>query len=188
MATGETAKAISQIECAWAIEPFSLPINNALGWFYYGAGCLEAAARQCRKTLELDRNFSVAHSCLAMAETERGRYDEAIQEYQKAKALGGTIFALRGLGYAYALAGKKDHAKQVLDESQRLTKGEYLLPYNLATIYAGMGENDRAFEYLNQACDQRDAQVAWLKWEPQLAGIRPDSRFRALLQRVGLSS
>jgi TolB-like protein/Tfp pilus assembly protein PilF len=187
MAIGETAKAIAQIECAWAIEPFSLPINNALGWFYYGAGRFDEAAQQCRRTVELDPDFAIAHSCFGMAQAQQGRYSEAIREYQTAKALGGTITALRGLGYVYALAGDKDQATQILNESQQLTWNEYLPSYNAATIYAGMGENDRAFEWLDRACEKRDAQLAWLKWDPQLDTLRLDSRFRVLVERVGLS-
>lgn len=186
LTVGQPAKAIAELERAREIEPLSLIINVTLAWVYYGGRRYHQAIQQCSTAIELDPNFAVAHLCLGMALTQEGRYAAAIEEYRKARLLGGTVHVLRGLGYAYAVSGNKAKALQVLQELKRITKAGYLPPYAVATIYAGLGNKDQAYEWLNKAYDERDPQLTWLKWDPQLDGLRSDARFQVLLDLVGL--
>jgi tetratricopeptide (TPR) repeat protein len=94
--------------------------------------------------------------------------------------------ALTALGYAYSMAGDRDKAQQILEELRRLARASYSPPYAFATIYAGLGEKDAAFDWLGRAYEVRDPGLIWLKWDPQLDNLRSDSRFQNLLTGMGL--
>jgi tetratricopeptide (TPR) repeat protein len=186
LAVGQPAKAMMELERAREIEPLSLIINITLGWTYYAARRYEQAIEQYRRVVDLDPNYAVAHLCLAQTYMQEGRYDAAIEACHKARYLGGTVHVFRVLGYAYAISGDKARAEQVLEELNRLATDAYIPPYAVATIYAGLGERDEAFEWLDKALEQRDAELIWLKWDPLLDSLRSESRFRVLVDRVGL--
>lgn len=59
--------------------------------------------------------------------------------------------------------------------------------YCFTLIYAGLGENDLAMEYLGRACTDHDVWLVWTKVDPRLDGLRGNTRFRILLQRIGLA-
>jgi hypothetical protein len=101
-----------------------------------------------------------------------------------------TPVALAQLGHAYAAAGRRPDAVRILDRLQLLQHKQkvYVTAYGLALIHAGLGENDAAFDWLNQACEERTHWMVWLKLDPRWDGIRTDARFIKLLQRVNLSN
>ena len=187
MAVGEKSNAVEQIERAWQIEPLSVITNSMLGWVYYGVRRFDQAAEQFRGTVELDENFAATFLCSGMVYAQKGKYKEAIAEYQRARTLGGTVQVLRGLGFLYGIAGEKARAQEVIQESKRLAKAGCSVAYTTASIYAGLGEKGQAFEWLNKACDDCCAEMTWLKWDPQLDTLRSDPRFDNLLERIGLS-
>jgi len=188
MAVGQAGRSIGEIERAREIEPLSAITNSTLGWLYYGARRFEKAVQQFRRTVELDENFAATHFCSGMVQAQLGKYKEAIAEYERAKALGGTVHVVRGLGFLYGIAGEKARAQEVIQESKRLAKTGCSVAYATASIYAGLGEKAQAFEWLNKAYDDCCAEMTWLKWDPQLDTLRTDPRFHRLLERVGLSS
>jgi hypothetical protein len=75
---------------------------------------------------------------------------------------------------------------KILNELEDLSKRKYVPPYWIATIYAGLGEKDRAFEWLEKASEERSGGMVWLKVDPRLDSLRFDSRFVGLLRRVGI--
>jgi len=188
MAVGQAGRSIGEIERAREIEPLSAITNSTLGWLYYGARRFEKAVQQFRRTVELDENFAATHFCSGMVQAQLGKYKEAIAEYERAKALGGTVHVVRGLGFLYGIAGEKARAQEVIQESKRLAKTGCSVAYATASIYTGLGEKAQAFEWLNKAYDDCCAEMTWLKWDPQLDTLRTDPRFHRLLERVGLSS
>ena len=90
------------------------------------------------------------------------------------------------LGHAYAVSGDKAKAQQVLDELQERSKQGYVSAYLTAVIYAGLGEKDRAFEWLEKAFNERAEFLIYLKTDPRLETLRTDPRFLDLLRRIGL--
>jgi hypothetical protein len=59
-------------------------------------------------------------------------------------------------------------------------------PETIATVYAGLGDRDKAFEWLEKAYQERSPRLTWLKVEPMLDSIRSDPRYADLLRRMGL--
>jgi Flp pilus assembly protein TadD len=114
-------------------------------------------------------------------------YSEAIAELQKARDFSrGSSPALSMLGYVYAVSGNRSEAQKVIDQLKQLSKEMYVPPYNVATVYVGLGEKNQAFQWLDKAYEDRDRSLILLKVEPKFDGVRSDPRFTALLKKVGL--
>jgi TolB-like protein len=188
MAVGRPGEALGEIERAQEIQPLSLFLSNILGWVYYGSRDYDRAVRQHQKVVAIDPHFAFGHWCLGMDYSQKRKYRAAIGECRKARLLGASRNVLSGLGYAYAMAGDEDGAQQVLKELRGLLRAGYAPPYAFATIYAGLGEKDAAFDWLGRAYEVHDAGLIWLKWDPQFDNLRSDSRFQNILKDIGLQA
>jgi len=78
-------------------------------------------------------------------------------------------------------------ALKIIAELQALARQRYVSPYEIATIFAGLGEQDRAFDWLDRACRERAGRLFFLRVDPYWDGLRLDPRFTALLQSIGLT-
>ncbi len=188
MAVGRPGEAIAEVERAQEIQPLSIFLSLILGWVYYGSRYYDRAVRQHQKVVAIDPHFAFAHWCLGMDYSQKRRYSAAIEACRKARHLGGSRNVLSGLGYAYAMAGDKNGAQQILKELRGLLRASYAPPYGFATIYAGLGDKDAAFDWLGRAYEVHDAGLIWLKWDPQLDNLRSDSRFQKILNGMGLQA
>ncbi|HEY3132941.1 MAG TPA: winged helix-turn-helix domain-containing protein [Acidobacteriota bacterium] len=186
-AMGRTDEAIAQIRKAQELDPLSMVIAANLGLIFYHGRHYDRAIEECRKALELDSAFSRAHWYLGLAYAQQLRFEEAIAEFQQAARSGDVTFPLATLGHAYARAGRREEAQKVLSELMAASKQRYISPYAVATVYIGLGDKDRAFEWLEKAYQDRSEVFVWLKVEPLLDDLRPDPRFAGLMRRVGLA-
>ena len=185
-ARGRFDEAIAEIRRAQQIEPASLIINAILAQTYWFAGQYDEAIEQCRRTLEMDPNFELTHEYLGRAYTQKGMYEEAIAEFKKETQLGaqGTWAEM---GITYARSGNRGKALKALGELDALSKRMYFSPYLVAGIYAGLGEKEQAFKWLQRSYDGHEVWLTWLKVDPVLDSLRSDPRFQDLLRRVGLA-
>jgi DNA-binding winged helix-turn-helix (wHTH) protein/TolB-like protein len=179
-------EAIAEAKRTQELEPFSLISSSHLGWILYLAGRSDEAIQQCTRILDLDSNFFPALRYRGLAYAQKGMYREAINDFQKGVKLSGSPLMLALLGQAYAAAGQKAEAQQVLDELRDLQDKRYVSPYTVAGIYAGLGEKDLAFKWLEKAFEERDIWIVNLKVDPIFTKLRSDRRFPDLLLRTGL--
>ena len=187
-ARGRHAEAIAERRLAQELDPLSLIINFELGLAFYYARDYDQAIGQFHKTLELDQNFRPARMFLPAAYEQKGMYREAIAEFRKAIPLMGGEHSLAkaGLGHVFAVSGKKSEARTIINELKRLSGQEYVPSTSIALVYAGLGDNDQAFAWLDKGHEERSFQLQWIKIEPRLDGLRSDPRFQDLMRRVGL--
>jgi serine/threonine protein kinase/Tfp pilus assembly protein PilF len=183
---GRTDEGIAELKRAQELDPLSLIINNTLAQCFYMARQYQLAIDQDRKTLELDPNFPRAHYRIALSCVKTSKFEDAISEFQKARTLSGDLIYIAGLGYGYAMSGRKTEALEIIQQLNNLSKQTYLHPSYVALVYAGLGDNDHAFEWLEKAYDSRDDVLAWLKADPSWDSLRSDRRFADLLRRIGL--
>ena len=184
---GRQDDAIIEAEQAKAIDPLSLAVNVNLGWQYLQADRLEQAKQVFESTAELNPNFWSAHWALGHYYRRKGMDDEAIVAFRRAvDARGGHTLPLKALGYTYAISGKSKEARKVLDRLEALSRESYVSPFNMATIFVGLGENDEAFAWLDRAYDERSRSLVWLNVAKEYDGLRTDPRFKSLLRRIGL--
>jgi non-specific serine/threonine protein kinase len=187
-AMGRLDEAIGEIKRAVDLDPLSLIANANMGLFYYYARQYDAAIEQIKGTLAIDPHFAEAHHMLGQVYEEKGMLTDAIAEFEKAMMLsGGSRLEKAALGHAYALSGRRTEAQKVLDELMEESRRKYVSSYLIAEIYIGMGDKDRAFEWLEKACEQREGYLVFIKVTPRLDSLRPDPRFQHLVNRIGLA-
>ena len=93
------------------------------------------------------------------------------------------------LAYGYAVAGRKDEALKILDDmKQDQLQGHYVAPFAFALVYMGLGDNDRAFEWLDKTFDENPYRLSFLTVNPRFDGLRSDPRFTHLLRRMKLAA
>lgn len=182
---GKADRAIAELELARRLDPLSLPINATLGRVYRDARRYQESIDQCRKTLDLEPDFALARWCLGVSYVAVKQYAEAITEMQRATALGASPLYMYGLGYAYAAAGKKSKARAIVDALKQRGDQTYMPAYFIAAIYGAIDEKDQAFVWLQRAYDERDPQITGLLLDPFMDPLRSDSRFHALVRKVG---
>jgi len=188
-AIGRHNESIAERKRACDLDPLSLNANSELGLAFYFARDYDQAIEQFQKTLELQPNFSLVDAFLPAAFEQKGKYDQAIAGFQNGIALKGSTelsFLMSGLGHVYGVSGKKAEARALLDELKQMSLQEYVPAESIALVYAGLGEKDQAFAWLEKAYGERSFGVAWLKVEPRWDSLRSDPRFADLLRRVGL--
>jgi len=179
-------EAIAEAKRTEELEPLSFVASSHLGWIYYLSGQNDKAIEQCRKILELDPSSFPARRYLGLAYEAKGMYPEAISEFQRGVKLSGSPLMLALLGHAYAVAGKKTEAQQVLNDLQQLQEQRYVSPYTVAAIYAGLGDQDQAFKWLDKAVEERDIWLMNLKVDPVFAKLRSQRKFTDTLARIRL--
>jgi TolB-like protein/Tfp pilus assembly protein PilF len=184
---GRMEEGIAESKRAQELDPLSLIISKELGTNLFFAKQYDAAMVQLQKTLAMDANFVPACIDLGFVYERKGMYEQAIPMFQKAISLeGDNTFALSGLGYTYARWGRKKEALAALERMMKFTKQKYVSANEVATIYVGLDEVDKAFVWLERGYAEHDDFLAFLKVHPPFDSIRSDPRFVDLMRRVGL--
>jgi serine/threonine protein kinase/Tfp pilus assembly protein PilF len=185
---GRGPEALVEAKRAQRIAPLS-----SLGNFYVASVLVftqqwDPAIAQLHSDIELDPNFWFDHCFLGRAYEAKGRLPEAIAEFQSALALDKDNTEIwSGLGHAYALSGNKAEAQKVLSHFNELSTRNYISPYSRAIVYAGLGEKDQVFAWLDRALQERSYFLAvYLPTDSRLDSLHADPRFVALKRRVGL--
>jgi len=186
-ALGRPDEALAESTKAQELDPLSIWAQLTAGYVFYFTRHYHKAVEQCQKALVLDPNSVGAYDCLGTSYLAEGKYEQAIAAAQKACDLSSNDpTRLVGLGRAYALAGRKTDAVKVLAQLRQLSSRTYVPPYFFATIYAALGERDKAFTWLETAFRERDRYMAWLKVDGAIDPLRSDARLTQLLRQVGL--
>lgn len=185
-AVGRHDEAIKKCKQVQQLDPLSPFAHVSLGYAYYFARDYEKAIDECSKALEMDKNSTFAYRNLGLAYLQQGKHKDAIIALSNAVkySCGGLAFESY-LGFAYAVANKRAEALEVLTSLEDIDKERYVPAYNFAMIYAGLGDFNKAFDLLEQACKERSGFLPFLKVEPVVDCLRGDSRFQNLLRRVG---
>jgi TolB-like protein/DNA-binding winged helix-turn-helix (wHTH) protein/Tfp pilus assembly protein PilF len=184
--TGRRAEALAEITKIDQLDyGFSAAYTESMTYYELRdyPGLIEAS----RRGLLLDPKDWFQHYALGVGYEGTGKLQEAISEYQKAIEMSGGSQGAVALAHAYLAVGRKAEAEKILRDLERKSKETSASPYAMATIYAGLGENDKAFEFLEKAYSQKSLGIPLsLSSDLVLESLRPDPRFQSLLRRVGL--
>jgi tetratricopeptide (TPR) repeat protein len=182
-------EAIAQNMRAVELEPVSVLYIGDLGWVYYAARQYDLAIAYLQRSLELEPDYTDGHRGLGEVYVQKGMYDEAIAHMQKYLELTGgrTDYAMGYLGYAYAMAGHREKALEILKTLQDRADRQYVIPFAFAPLYVGLGENDEAIEALWRDYEERATPFFfWLKVFPEFDPLHSDPRFIELLRKIGV--
>jgi TolB-like protein/Flp pilus assembly protein TadD len=184
-ALGRFDDAIRELKRAIELDPLSLVINTDLGGTYYRARRYDQAIEQLRKTIDMDPGFYYAHWHLGSALAAKGLKEEAIEEYERARALSNDPSMLGLLANAYAASGNKAEAIKMRDQLEALSKQRYVSAYCFALTDVGLGNREEALRYLEQGYQDRAGEaLRYIKVEPLLDPLRGDPRFEALVAKI----
>jgi adenylate cyclase len=183
-AMGRFDEAIAAEKKALELDPLSTFLNTNLAFFDYWARRYEDALTQIRKTLELDSNNGFAHSILGWCLIAKGSKAEARAEFQTATTLDDLPWYKGSLGYAYAATGERAKAEGILRDLEELSKQRYVSPANRASVYLGLGDNEKALHWLEKAYDDRDPIFWWINGDQLYDSVRNEPRLQALLRKA----
>jgi eukaryotic-like serine/threonine-protein kinase len=187
MTMGRHLEAFAAMKKSQELDPLSLIISVAIGWAFYMARRYDDAIEQLQRTVELDPNYPVTYWILGLLLRKMGRYELAIAEGEKGvKLSGGSSLMRAALAQTFATAGRRKKAIQILDDLTKLAKQKYAAPYFFAGIHVGLGEGDRAIEYLEKSYEEHSHWLMYLHIDPSMDDLRSNPRFQDLLRRVGL--
>jgi eukaryotic-like serine/threonine-protein kinase len=173
---GRLDEAILHMRRAQELDPLSPAMYADLGKMLNSARQFDQAMEQYRKALELNPNYTPAHRHIGYCYAAQGRYEEAIAEADRLRSPEVPKGDLGMRGYIYGRWGKRDEAQKMLDELKQ-SDGS---PESFALIYTGLGDKDKAFEFLQQA----QAPMSFpLRVDPVWDSLRSDPRFADLIQQ-----
>jgi TolB-like protein/DNA-binding winged helix-turn-helix (wHTH) protein/Tfp pilus assembly protein PilF len=186
--SGRRDEALAEVEkMRWLDPAYRLAVIDELGVYYHQRD-YKSLVEAGQKSVAANPELWASHYFLAVGYEGSGRQAQAIPEYQKAVELSQSDSdTTAGLAHVYATVGRKAEAEKIVSELQRQSKVTYVSPYMMAVIYAGLGQNNKAFEFLEKAYQERSPDIAYfLKADLRIDTLRSDPRFQDLLRRVGL--
>ena len=185
--TGRRAEALAEIEKVDKLD-FSFSAAVAESLTYRQLRDYPDLIESSKKWLLLDPKDSSLHLALGIGYEGTGKLEEAISEYQQAIAMSGGSEDVVALAHAFRATGRKAEAEKILRDLERKARKSSASPYTMATIYAGLNENEKAFEFLEKAYSEKSlGLVGSIKSDMLLDGLRSDPRFQNLLRRIGLN-
>ena len=182
---GRSAEAMAEAKRVLELDPVSSGSFMTAGTLYYFARQYDQALSHLQRASLLEPNAPpfLFPFPLGVVYAEKGMYREAVGEFQK---LGDKPHALGHMGNAYARMGKVTEARGTISKLQEHVHKSGIGRYEIALVYAGLGERDEAFAWLEKAYDARDKGLTYLKVDPCVDPLRSDARFDGLVRRVGL--
>ena len=183
------------------LDPFSETTMDFGEWAFYLGRHYDLAMEQSRKSFELAPEFPWPHYILGLIYEWTGQHREAIEEYTKMQELFGlSQNRLIELRMAYRQSGEKGYWRKTLEFCQEASKGQrkfastsgfgwcdYFRYQDMAAVQVRLGQFDAAFQSLEKAYTKHEAELIYLKIQPEWDGVRSDPRFQSLLRRMGLN-
>jgi TolB-like protein/Tfp pilus assembly protein PilF len=178
-------EAIAEYRLALELDPISCVYIGFFGLILYRARRYDEAIAQCQRALEINPNYPNALWFLALSLEQKGQLTESIANLEKAVSLGVGVSCRALLARAYALAGERMKAESILEELKTLSQQQYVSPFDIAVVYAGLGDLTSAFQRLEDAYQQRVFRIIELTF-PMFDNLRSDPRWQDLVRRIGL--
>jgi TolB-like protein/Tfp pilus assembly protein PilF len=182
---GRLDEAIAKDKKAIELDPMNSFFQAALAYYLYHARRYDDAIVQIKKTLELDPVSTLGRHLLGCCLLWKGDTAGAIAEFQLSKIVVTGAWYQGLLGYAYAISGDRPKAEQMLRELEEMAKRQYVNSTAFADIYLGLGEKEKALDWLDKSYQDQESACWYLKVDPIYDGVRNEPRFQALVKKVG---
>jgi len=183
---GRLDEAIAKDKKAIELDPLNSFFQSALAYYLYHARRYDDAIVQVKKTLDLDPTSTLAHNLLGRCLLSKGDTAGAIAEFQRSKTNVAGAWYQGLLGYTYAISGDRPKAEQILRELEEMAKRQYVSSTAFSMIYLGLGEKEKALDWLDKSYKDQESACWYLKVDPIYDSVRNEPRFQALLKKVGL--
>jgi tetratricopeptide (TPR) repeat protein len=189
-ARGRFEEAVAEIRRARQLSPYDETMNYGMAQILLYARHYDQAIEQGLKAQELFPDLN-CHLLIGLAYEQKGDSQHAISELQKSvkavKDWPTRPARLADLAHAYAVFGNKKETSRLLAElTEEVAKRGASNAHAFAIVYIGLGDKERAFEWLDKAYDERSFDLPWIKADPRMDPLRSDPRYQELLLRLGL--
>jgi len=175
------------IKRAQELDPLSSVIAVNVTRMYQLQNNHEASIENSLKLIELDPNFGPAYEYLAQSYLKLGRNAEAIAAAEKAVELSNrSSISVGDLGFVYASTKKPAEAMQLIRELEEKYARKEAIGQYIAPIYVGLGDKDKAFEWLEKDFQSRNGKLVEIRWQLQFEPLRDDPRYKDLIKGMGL--
>ena len=193
MAMDRMDESAAESKRAVELDPVDDGLTDCLCWHSYAARKYDNSIQMALDLLRRQPSDTFELAILAWDYEQKGWPDQAVTEFKKALQLTGKdsplyTFLFAGLGHAYALAGMKTDAMQVLQTLRDQKKQSYVSPFDIALIYTALGDKETAFTWMNKALAERSTFLVYSQWEPRLDPLRSDPRFGHILKKIGFTT
>ena len=186
-ARGQHEDAHLAIMHALEINPVSIITLVWAGVTSHLAHQFDDAIRHYQSALELDPHFVWAHMYMAQALEQKGDFKMALQEFETSSRLaGGNICVTAMIAHTHAISGDNSSARQILDELKTASHRHYMPSYDIAAVYAALGNPHQMVHWLNRACRERNMKLFSLNHDPRFDPLRHCSGFKQVIEQVGL--
>ena len=186
---GRFDEAIAGFKRAVELDPASPLTYTYLGGFgYQMAGRYDESIDQIKKGLDMDPSIFLGQLFLASVYALKGTYGEAISQADKVLSAWPTledVQVLSFLGWVNAVSGRQEKARNFLNRMLDLRARRYVDAYLIGAVYAGLGEKDKAFEWLTKAYEEHAGQLVCIRVDPWMKNLRSDPRYKELLKKMG---
>jgi serine/threonine-protein kinase len=178
---GRLRESLTILRKAAAIDPISTRIWMAVGRVQKGAGEIQLAREAIHRALQIAPESYSGPYHLATTWLLEGQPDAALAALKQSPAIPvrllATAMAEHDLGHEEA---SRDALERVIAHYA------HLQAFQIAEVFAWIGENDPAFDWLERARAQHDGGVTFVKYSPMLRSLRSDPRYAAFLKKVDL--
>lgn len=184
---GRIDEGIAEIKRGLELEPLDINMGATLGWTYLAAGQNDQAYDQAKKTFDLEPTHPIGRWMLSQTYIATGKYEEAISlDEQWLQTDPTNQFALRDAGIAYAKAGRRGKAEEMIGRYRELAKTQYVPTCRIASIYVALDDKEKAFEELERSFEVRDWELYRLNADTYWIPLHGDPRFEELVKRLNL--
>ena len=179
-------KALVEIKRAHELDPLSTIIYFFTMDILSRLGRYDEAFEQFNKAIEIDPKFGLLYMSIGSVYWKMGNREKSFAAFEKGMELGGHKATQGNAGYVYAMAGERDKAKQILNEMLEQKKETYFQTYNIALVYVGLEDTDKAIKWLEKAFEEHDPLLPLIRRSEEWDPVRSDPRIKALIKKMGL--
>ena len=184
---GRFAEARTRLGQAENLDPIAPVISLTKGLVSYLEGSFDRARDELAALLEMEQDFGMAHYFLGQVYVQEGRLDDAVSELETAMGLSGdTPEMTAALAHAHAVAGKRAKAEAMIKNLRDRSSERFVSPALIAQVYAGLGETDLAFDWLENGYVAKAPEMMWIGVRPVFQALAADPRMDDLRSRIGL--
>lgn len=185
---GLLGQALDEIKRAHNLDPLNLRVATGVAWLYYYLGDYHRALDECQSVLDLSPDYLEAQCCIALCSEKMGRSADHVTWFERAAAGSPNLPIVLGLlGRAYALSGQDDKARELQAKLQVISKQRYTSQVAHALVAIGLGELDRAMQWLQEAFKAHDAILCYAKVFPPYDALREQPHFQEMLRCMGIA-
>jgi serine/threonine protein kinase/Flp pilus assembly protein TadD len=184
---GESEQAIALAQRAKLIDPQDSYVSYTLAQAFILAGRYDEGLRETGTTISLDDRNWWGYYWRGVAYSAKGMHDEAIAALQTAAGIDDSPLIRGVLACSLARAGRRTDAQHIIDELILASKSKFVSQSSIAMGYGGLGEKDKAFEWLDKSLESHDEAILWIYKHPMFSPLRDDQRFQELLKKLNLA-